>query len=80
MLFCNQDGEMREERSLDLVELGEILKNKGLNIHPDVNENMANFLKCFGDIDWDEEKELIQVKEEEKKAKEAPKKIGDNKE
>jgi hypothetical protein len=30
MLFCNQNGEMIEERTVDLNELGNILREKGI--------------------------------------------------
>lgn len=61
MHFCNDMGEMNESNCVDLCKLGD---NIQLDIVPDVNENMANFLECFGEISYDLEttaKELKKV-------------------
>jgi len=44
MLFCNENGEMKDSRCVDLNELGATLLSKGIAVNPDVSENMANFL------------------------------------
>lgn len=80
ILFCDQDGELIPSRHVDLIQLGDTLKQQGLDIAIPVCENFANLLECFGEIDCDER--IIQVVKEEKeikvKGKEAPlKKVGD---
>lgn len=67
MLFCNENGEIINERSVDLNEFGTILKTniKDIELTEAVSENMANFLKCFGDVKYDEEVIMVAPKEDE---------------
>ena len=67
MLFCNENGEIINERSVDLNEFGTILKTniKDIELTEAVSENMANFLKCFGDVQYDEEVTMVAPKEDE---------------
>ena len=83
MLFCDEDGEMIPSRHVDLITLGDTLRAQNLDIPPNISDNLANLLECFGEIDCDER--IIQVIKEEKesktKGKEAPlKKVGDQNE
>ena len=60
-------GEIINERSVDLTEFGTILKTniKDIELTEAVSENMANFLKCFGDVQYDEEVIMVAPKEDE---------------
>lgn len=69
MLFCNQNGEMIEERTVDLNELGNILREKGIEITDQIADNMAAFLKCFGEIEYQEEVIEYFPKEDDKNLK-----------
>lgn len=65
MNFCNENGEIDAQRSQDINDLGKKLIEEGIDgITPDIQENMASFLKCFGDIQYDEETIQIPVVEE----------------
>ena len=77
MLFCNENGEMKDSRCVDLNELGQTLAAKGIPVSPDIQENMACFLECFGGITFEEVKIMVMPKEEKdpklaNKGKEAP--------
>lgn len=52
MLFCDRDGEMIEEKSVDLNILGKRLGEAGLTVSPQVNDNMSSILEAFGDIKY----------------------------
>ena len=67
ILFCNQDGEMIPSRHVDLISFGEVLKGQGLDVPPNVSDNLANIFECFGEIQCDER--VIQVIKEEKESK-----------
>ncbi|EAR95092.1 hypothetical protein TTHERM_00641200 (macronuclear) [Tetrahymena thermophila SB210] len=55
MMFCNENGEMKEERHVDLNDLGNELNKQKMDIAPEVCENLASFLECFGEIKYEEE-------------------------
>lgn len=64
MLFCNENGEMKDNRCVDLNELGDTLKQRSIAVNADVSENMASFLQCFGDIVFEEETVTFVVQKE----------------
>lgn len=76
MLFCNKDGEMKEDECMDLNELGAKLFAQNMSVSQDIQDNMAQFLECFGNIKYTENQIVVQVKEEKDtklpKGKEAP--------
>eukprot|EP00825_Cyclidium_porcatum_P049233 TRINITY_DN8458_c0_g1_i5.p1 TRINITY_DN8458_c0_g1~~TRINITY_DN8458_c0_g1_i5.p1 ORF type:complete len:1147 (-),score=224.03 TRINITY_DN8458_c0_g1_i5:329-3769(-) len=79
--FCNKDGEMKEEECMDLNELGQKLFQQNMSVPQEVQDNMAQFLECFGNIKYTQKQIVIQVKEEKDpklpRVKEAPlKKLG----
>lgn len=54
MNFCNENGELNSERSMDINDLGRNLAEEGMDkTTPEIQENMASFLKCFGNIQFD---------------------------
>jgi hypothetical protein len=52
MLFCDQDGQMIEEKSVDLNSLGKKMNENGITVAGVVSENMSNILEAFGGIKY----------------------------
>ena len=67
MIFCDKDGEMIQDKSVDLNALGRRMTDEGLSISPQVNDNMCSILEAFGDIVYEERVVKMQEKVEEKK-------------
>ena len=44
MLFCDEDGQMIEDKSVDLNTLGKIMNEKGITVGQNVSENMSSIL------------------------------------
>ena len=60
MLFCDDDGQMINEKSVDLNSLGKKMIEKGLIISPQITENMCSILEAFGSIKYEEKTVKIQ--------------------
>ena len=52
MLFCDQDGQMIDEKSVDLNSLGKKMNENGITVSQNVTENMSNILEAFGGITY----------------------------
>lgn len=68
MLFCDEDGQMIDDKSVDLNTLGKIMNERGITVGQNVSENMSSILEAFGGIKYEERQVRIQEKLEEKKA------------
>ena len=44
MLFCDKDGEMITDKSVDLNVLGKRLAEAGVTVSPQVSDNMSSIL------------------------------------
>ena len=44
MLFCDQDGQMVEDKSVDLNSLGKKMNESGITVASNVGDNMSNIL------------------------------------
>lgn len=44
MLFCDKDGQMIAEKSVDIHTLGKKMNEVGINVHQQINENMCSIL------------------------------------
>lgn len=44
MLFCDEDGQMIEDKSVDLNTLGKIMNEKGIRVGQNISENMSSIL------------------------------------
>ena len=44
MLFCDADGQMIDEKSVDLNTLGKKMNERGFTVSQPLIENMSNFL------------------------------------
>lgn len=44
MLFCDADGQMIEDKSVDLNALGKKMNEHGINVSPQIADNMSNIL------------------------------------
>lgn len=58
---------MIKEKNIDLNVLGKIMSENGLNITPQINENMCSVLEAFGGISFLERVSQVQEKLDEKK-------------
>lgn len=52
MLFCDADGQMIEDKSVDLNALGKKMNQHGINVNQQVTDNMSNILEAFGGIKY----------------------------
>lgn len=59
MLFCDENGQMIEERKIDLNVLGKMMNENGIQVSPQISGNMSSLLETFGGIDYNER--VIQV-------------------
>ena len=67
MLFCDADGQMIEEKSVDLNVLGKKMNEHGITVSQQVADNMSNLLEAFGGIKYEEKVVKMQEKIQEKK-------------
>ena len=67
MLFCDKDGQMILEKSVDIHTLGKKMNQAGIAVHAQINENMCSILQAFGDIIYEQRVVRVQQKIEEKK-------------
>ena len=67
MLFCDENGQMIDDKTVDLNNLGKKMNDNGVSINPSVSQNMSSLLHAFGDIVYEERVVQVQIKEEEKK-------------
>ncbi len=44
MLFCDEDGQMIEEKSVDVNVLGRKMNDKGITVGQNVSDNMCSIL------------------------------------
>ena len=68
MLFCDETGQMRNERNIDLNSLGKIMNEQGILVSPQISQNMSSIFETFGGIQYDERVIQVEEKQEEKKA------------
>ena len=61
MLFCDKDGEMINEKSVDLNTLGKKMNENGISVSQPISENMSNILEAFGGIKY--EKRVVKIQE-----------------
>ena len=59
MLFCDESGQMKKERNIDLNSLGRIMNEQGILVSPQISQNMSSIFETFGGIQYDER--VIQV-------------------
>lgn len=53
MLFCDQDGQMINEKSVDLNTLGKKMNDNGITVATNISDNMSNILEAFGGIKYE---------------------------
>jgi hypothetical protein len=58
---------MIKDRNVDLNNLGRVMSDNGLNITPQINENMCSVLEAFGAIEYTERTSMVQEKLDDKK-------------
>ncbi len=58
---------MIKDRNVDLNNLGRVMSDNGLNITPQINENMCSVLEAFGAIKYTERTSMVQEKLDDKK-------------
>ena len=58
---------MIKDRNSDLNTVGRIMSENGMNIPPQVNENMCSVLEAFGAISYSERTSMVQEKLDDKK-------------
>ena len=68
MLFCDENGQMIDDRTIDLNVLGKMMNDHGITVNPQISHNMSSLLETFGGISYDERVVQVQEKIEEKKA------------
>lgn len=51
---------MIKDKNIDLNTLGKIMSESGLNITPQINENMSSVLEAFGGINFLERNSMVQ--------------------
>jgi hypothetical protein len=71
MLFCDENGEMIRENTVDLVSLGKTMNDVGILVSQPISDNMHCLLEAFGDIISEEKMIKVVVKEEEDPKKKA---------
>lgn len=54
MLFCDNEGEMLKERTIDLNTLGKLMNENGITVGSQISHNMASLFETFGGITYDE--------------------------
>ena len=54
MLFCDQDGQMIDEKSVDLNSLGKKMNENGITVSQNISQNMSNILEAFGGIKYEQ--------------------------
>jgi len=64
MLFCDQNGQMIEDKSIDLNTLGKKMNENGITVASSVADNMSNILEAFGGIKYEERVVRMQEKHE----------------
>ena len=62
MLFCDQDGQMIDEKSIDLNALGKKMNENGITVSQNVTDNMSNILEAFGGICYEQRVVKMQEK------------------
>lgn len=62
MFFCDEDGCMIDEFTVDLLTLGKKMTAEGMNVPQAVSENLSNLLEAFGGIHFLEKTIQVQVK------------------
>ena len=66
-IFSNQNGELMKGRNIDVTELGDYMKENGINFPQTYWEHIASILDCFGDLKFD--KLVTEVMPQDEKAK-----------
>ena len=66
-IFSNQNGELMKGRNIDVTELGDYMKENGINFPSNYWEYISNILDCFGDLKYD--KIVTKVMPDNEKAK-----------
>lgn len=66
-IFSDEHGELKKGRNVDVVDLGEYMKENGIQVPPSYWEHIANILHCFGNLKFD--KKVTEVMPHEEKAK-----------
>lgn len=71
MLFCDDNGEMITENTVDLVSLGKTMNEVGIAVSQPIADNMHCLLEAFGEVVTEEKMIKMVVKEEEDPKKKA---------
>lgn len=50
MLFCDPNGQMINEMSIDLITLGKIMNENGITVTQPITQNMPSIMEAFGGI------------------------------
>lgn len=53
MLFCDENGQMVNERVVDMNSLGRIMNDHGIVVSPQVSQNLSSIFETFGGIQYD---------------------------
>ena len=64
MIFCDENGEMIKDNTVDLVSLGKLMNEIGVMVSQPVSDNMHCILEAFGNIQSDERTVKMVIKEE----------------
>ncbi len=54
MFFCDQKGQMINERVVDMNSLGKIMNDNGITVSPPISQNLSSLMEAFGGIAYDE--------------------------
>jgi|LakMenEpi03Aug12_release.lakeMendotaPanAssembly.Ray.scaffolds.fasta_scaffold5401336_1 hypothetical protein len=54
MFFCDEKGQMINERVVDMNSLGKIMNDNGITVSPPISQNLSSLMEAFGGIAYDE--------------------------
>lgn len=64
MLFCDQNGQMVNDRVVDMNTLGKVMNDNGIAVSAQVSQNLSSLFQAFGGIGYDEKVVQMQQKTE----------------
>jgi hypothetical protein len=60
MFFCDEKGQMINDRVVDMNSLGKIMNDNGITVSPPISQNLSSLMEAFGGIAYDERVVQIQ--------------------
>ena len=69
-IFSNENGELMKGRNIDVVDLGEYMKENQISWNPTNWEHISNILHCFGDLKFNQIVTRVMPQDENKKREE----------